>query len=365
MRVTVCLPTYRRAGALVWSLGSVLAQRLDGLGLDAPPRLVVLNNDRDRGPVERAVEAAVRELGARGWELRVVHRDPPMDPALNWYGGMREHAHPGGAVFLHGDDDLIVRDGLRARVAALASSGADVLVSRPVERHLAFEGADAARAWVDGAGPLEAAADVAPSPVAMGELHRYGFAFIGNVAYRNTPGLWAAYDAVVARLRRLPVGGAQQLAMLPYFLTVEACRRGAAAALDARCELRGHNIDEIVGVRFGHSNWQPGVLYAITVSLLEGGDFGGPGEVATMLRQNRVELARWYLPTMYARGSRAQMAALGMDTLWQFEPAEGPALARGAALVAKGLLGVQNLSRRLRGWGTPYTRRELLAMVGA
>lgn len=107
------------------------------------------------------------------------------------------------------------------------------------------------------------------------------------------------------------------------------------------------------------------MLYAITVALLEGGDFGDPGEVATMLRQNRVELARWYLPTMYARGSRAQMAALGMDTLWQFEPAEGPALARGAALVAKGLLGVQNLSRRLRGWGTPYTRRELLAMVGA
>lgn len=365
MKVTVCLPTYRRAGALVWSLGSVLAQRFDGLALEAPPRLVVLNNDRERGPVDRAVEAAVREVGERGWELRVVHRDPPMDPALNWYGGIREHAHEGGVAFLHGDDDLVVRGGLLVRARAFAALDADVLVSQPVERHLAFEGADASRAWLDGEGPLAPAADVAPAPVAMRGLHRYGFAFIGNVAYRNTPRLWAMHDEVVARLRRLPVGGAQQLAMLPYFLTVEACRRGAAASLDARCELRGHNIDEIVGVRFGHSNWQPGVLYAITVALLEGGDFGGPDEVAEMLRQNRAELARWYLPTMYARGSRAQMEALGMGTLWQFGPRDAAPLARGAALVAKGLLGVQNLSRRLRGWGTPYARAELLAMLGA
>jgi len=365
MKVTVCLPTYRRAGALVWSIGSVLAQRFDGLSLDAPPRLVVLNNDRDRAPVERAVETAVRELGARGWEVRVVHRDPPMDPALNWYEGMREHAHEGGVTFLHGDDDLMVGDGLRVRVRAFAGSDADLLVSQPVGRRLSFEGDDAARAWLDGEGRVAPAGDVGAAAVTMRELHRFGFAFIGNVAYRSTPRLWALYDEVVARLRRLPVRGAQQLAMLPHFLTVEACRRGAAAATEARCELRGHNIDELVGVRFGHSNWQPGVLYAITVDLLESGEFGGPEEVATMLAQNRVELARWFLPTMYAPGSREQMVALGKDSAWQFGVAEAAAFARGAAMVAKGLLGVQNLSRRLRGWGTPYTRGELLAMLGA
>jgi len=365
MKVTVCLPTYRRAGALVWSLGSVLAQRLDGLTLDAPPRLVVLNNDRDRGPVDQAVETAVRELGTRGWELRVVHRDPPMDPALSWYEGMRAYGHEGGVVFLHGDDDLMVRDSLRVRARELAASDADVLVSQTLERHLAFEGADGARAWVDGDGPLAPAADVPAAPLAMSALHRYGFAFIGNVIYRHRPQLWARYEAVVARLRRLPVGGAQQLAMLPYFLTMEACRHGAAAAVESRCEVRGHNIDEIVGVRFGHSNWQPGVLYAITVDLLESGEFGGPEEVGVMLAQNRVELARWFLPTMYAPGSRAQMVALGKDSPWQFDVAEATAFAQGAALVAKGLLGVQNLTRRLRGWGTSYTRAELLAMLGA
>jgi hypothetical protein len=68
---------------------------------------------------------------------------------------------------------------------------------------------------------------------------------------------------------------------------------------------------------------------------------------------------------MYAPGSRAQMVALGKDSPWQFDVAEATAFARGAALVAKGLLGVQNLTRRLRGWGTPYTRAELLAMLGA
>lgn len=365
MKVTVCLPTYRRAGALVWSIGSVLAQRLDGLALAAPPRLVVLNNDRDRAPVERAVETAVRELGARGWEVRVVHRDPPMDPALNWYEGMREHAHEGGVTFLHGDDDLMVGDGLRVRARALAACEADLLVSQPVGRNLSFEGDDAARAWLDGEGPIAPAEDVGAVAVAMRELHRHGFAFIGNVVYRSAPRLWALYDEVVARLRRLPVGGAQQLAMLPYFLTVEACRRGVAVATEARCELRGRNIDELVGVRFGHSNWQPGVLYAITVDLLESGEFGGPEEVATMLAQNRIELARWFLPTMYAPGSRAQMVALGKDSPWQFGVAEAAAFARGAAVVAKGLLGVQNLSRRLRGWGTPYTRGELLAMLAA
>ena len=125
MKVTVCLPTFRRAGALVWSLGSVLAQRLEGLSLDAPPRLVVLNNDRDREPVDRAVARALSEVGARGWELRVVHRDPPMDPALNWYGGIREHAPEGAVTFLHGDDDLVVRDGLRAWVAEDEASHAE------------------------------------------------------------------------------------------------------------------------------------------------------------------------------------------------------------------------------------------------
>jgi hypothetical protein len=365
MKVTVCLPTYRRAGALVWSIASVLVQRFEGLSLDAAPRLVVLNNDRERAPVDRAVEQALREVGARGWQVRVVHREVPMDPALNWYEGIREHAHEGGVAFLHGDDDLVVRDGLRARAAAFGALDVDVLLSQTVEQRLVFEGTDASRAWIDGKGSPAPAIGASPRRVTMRELHRYGFAFIGNVAYRNTPRLWEMCDAVTTRLRRLPVRGTQQLAMLPYFLTLEACRRGTVGAIEARCELRGHTQEELLGVRFSHANWYPGVLYAITVALLESGEFGTPEEVAAMLRQNRIELARWYFPTMYARSSRAQMEALGMDTLWQFDLREGTALAGSALLLAKGLLGLQNLSRRLWGWGTPYRRAELLARLGA
>lgn len=362
MKLAVCLPTYRRAGALVWSLESVLAQSLEGLALEAPPRLVVLNNDRERDPVERAVETAVREVGVGAWELRVVHRDPPMDPARNWYEGIREHAHEDGVVFLHGDDDLVMRDGLRVRAQCLAASDATVLVSQPVPRNLAFEGDDARRAWIDGDGPLEPARGDATTTTTR-TLHRWGFAFIGNLAYRNRPALWRDYDATVARLSTLPLTGTQQLAMLPYFLTIESCRQGRVVGTEARCVLRGHNIDELVGVRFAHSNWQPGVLYAITVRLLESGDFGPREEVATMIAQNRVELARWYLPTMYAAGSRAQMRSLGRDGVRQFGVGDARHLAQSAAMLAKGLLGVQNLRRRLQGWGTPWERRALIAQV--
>lgn len=364
MNVTAFVPTYRRPRALVWSLTSVLLQRFASLHVDRA-RIIVLNNDRDREPVERAVADALAGCDRGPWEVTVVHRDPPMPPIENWYGGIREFAGPEDVVFLHGDDDMMLRGSAEVRARALVESGADLLLSEVAPLRLIYDGAEARSVWIDGTGQPPPAAPTRFRRPDFSELPRYGLAFIGAHTYRPTARFWEAYDRTYAQMKTLPLEGTQQVAMLPYFLPIDLARRDAVAVCDTPCCLRGMSTDEMVGVRFGATNWRPGVLYAASIELLERGGFGPRDELTPFVRQLHDELALWYLPTMSARETREMLGSLRRDGPWQFGPGDLPRLLQGASNVAKAVLGLQNIRSRLRGWGRRWELPALARVIAA
>ncbi len=356
MNVTVILPTFKRPGPLVWSLLSVLHQNVgDG---DARHSLVVLNNDTEREPVEKAVAKALSEATHGNWTVEVIHRDPPMDPVLSWYGGIREYARSGDVVFLHGDDDLMLPGSLAARSAILEESGAPILLTLS-RSGLVFEEGDAARAFFPAPiGSTESARDwrfVAPH-----EMTRFGPAFIGNHAYRASQEFFAGFDEVLSLMRSVPLEGRQQLAMLPYFLPLPFLSAKRVAGAEIAGTLRGMRLEEAVGHRFGHFNWVPGLLYAASLLLLESPPLRDRAELAGMREEMLRNVHRWYVPSMVDRETRLQFRhfqrALGVPRLRHASD-----LAAGAWMTAKTLAGGQALLHRMFGWGEPASLDDLIA----
>ncbi len=363
MNVTVFVPAYRRPGALVWSLASVLLQRFDGMDLGRA-RIIVLNNDRDRAPVETALATALREVGAGPWETEIVHRDPPMDPVLSWYGGIRDKAAPGDMVFLHGDDDLLLADSLRVRCQILADSGADLLLTKCFAQ-VVFDGPEARAAVMLHDERIPRACPEPWVRADIAALADQGMAFIGNHAYRITDHFWAGHAQTLEAMDTLPLGSPQQLAMLPYFLPLGVMRAGTVAVSNALTSVRGQSLHELVGQPFGQRMWNPGVLYAATVALLDSGRFGPPAELAALRAAIWAEFASWYSPSVSRRTTRRELQDLGMASLRQFGLRDLPKLLRGVGNVTKGFLGLQCFRLRMRRWDRAYTRRAMLDVLSA
>lgn len=337
---TVVLPTCRRPGPLVWSLVSVLRQQTAGPG---PHRVVVINNDERDDPVARSVDAAASEVPNTKWSIGVIHRRPTVDPVLSWYGGIEECSREGDVVFLHGDDDLMLADSVHTRATLLVNSGATCLLSGSAAG-LVFDGPDARQAILPHIScPPGQRVDPA-SPVTAADLSKYGAAFIGNHCYRAGPVLSETYRQVLEWLRTLPIAGRQQLAMLPYFLPIPLADRGVLVGTRVLGCVRGQTRNEIVGSRFGHVTWVPGLLYAASLHLLRKEPFSSRKDLQA-LREDLDELRHaWYLPTVSSRESRQGLRKLDAGPLdvWRlWRP-----LLRGGALVVRAFTGMQGLRFR-------------------
>ena len=358
MKVTVCLPTYRRAGASPWSVGSVSSSASRASRSRRRRGWWCSTTTATAPPVERG-----GGRGARGGRagLGAARRPPrPADgPGPQLVMRASAARARGGVAFLHGRRRprgkwrFCVRRafcGVRRRRAGVA----------PVRRQPASRALDGARAWLDGEGELPAAEGIAParrwrSATCTGRvrLHRQRdlpphAAALGDARRRRRAGCggcrWAARSS--SRCCRTAHGGGEP--------------GGAAARGDVA--LRGaqqHRRD-----RGGASGTQLAarVLYAITVALLEGGDSGGPGGGGGDVRQNCAELACALVPRRCMRGLRAQMEASGWHVV-AVRPGDVAPRGAGAALAAKAPRRAE--PRAGCAAGTFYARAELLAMFGA
>lgn len=361
MNVSVFIPTYRRPESLPWTLASVLLQRFDGFDAGRLS-IVVLNNDLDRAPVERAVQRAIDAVGRGRWEIQIVHRDPPMEPVRSWFGGIRELGAPGDAVFLIGDDDIVLPDALVARCRILEESGADILMNPPYRGTLWFEEGDRAYLAED-APPLTRCRAGAWSIVGPTELAPKLSAFLGDQTFRLTEGFWDAFDRSMAIMNAVPVQGNQQLANVPYLLPIVASIHGRVAACDVVACIRGMRVRDAVGARFAMTHWQPGLLYAITLEWLERGELGSRADLEPYRAETRSEFARWFVPTLSDPKARRDLARLGRASLREFDRSHGRNLLLGAGMVAKALTGTQHIRHRLQGWGVPLSLASLIARL--
>lgn len=359
--LVVVVPTYRRPRPLVWSLSSVLRQDLAPVGL-ARRRVVVVNNGGPPGEVEAAVELAVAECGANGWTLSVVHRDPPMDPALSWYGALQDETAEGDAAFLHGDDDLLLPGSLLARHGALRDAGAALLLSR-AHAGLYFDGGAVDQVYLRPVpGPVRRPLTWRRSGPAG--LAGSGAAFIGNHAYRIGPEFRAAVAQALAWATALPATISQRLGMLPWLVGLAVADSGGLASTEAACALRGQGTQDLVGARFGHSSWRPGVLYLTCLRVLCTDPLASRADLEPLREEYLRLCARWRLPSRFGAATRRDWEALDGDSLLRRHgPAGHRETLRGLAMVLRSLTGTQALRTRLFRWRDPLGRTELLNLL--
>lgn len=336
MNVTVILPTYRRAEPLVWSMASVLLQKLDTDIRQA--RLVVINNDAEEAPVENAGKQALQKFGAGRWNVQYVHRKQTMDPVLSWYQGMRDHSSAGDIVFLHGDDDLMLPHSLMERVRLMELENTDLLLTQ--SQHGGFFSEDAARLLVSDKLSWVREEKVTAVERRISHFTHLGPAFIGNHCYRNTESFWLGWEACLRRFEQVPISGFQQRAMLPYLLPIDVARFGKVVGVEKSCVLRCVGLKEVLQARFGQANWKPGLLYAIALEILNQGDLAERADLNSWRQEMDVAFARWCAPSLVDKVSRDQLRPLA---------AVSPVLAlkrypweflQGLAVVLKSLVGL-------------------------
>lgn len=341
----VVLPTFRRPAPLVWSLMSVLLQRIPGLAVSGA-KVVVVNNDADRTVVDHAIATAVAEVGPTPWKVEVLHRTPPLDPVLSWYGAIQQFSTEGDLVFLQGDDDLMLRDSIAARARALLASGASMLVSR-ARTGLLFDSSQPTRAWMSRGLELDPGQASSDLPVRAGQVGRLECTFIGNHAYRTGSPLWQAYWTTLARLERLPIEGPNQRAMLPLLLAVELADAGELTATDQVGVVRGQSRDEVLGARWGLSNWSVGVMLATVLVTLDREPWRDRPDLDDLREEYRSLLARWYLVGMLDAKARVQLRVLGITCARAFAGAGLLQVLSALSLVLKALTGTRALRARL------------------
>lgn len=263
----VVVPSHKRLPLLRWSILSVLRA---GAGIAGEKRLLVVGNHPPSNAETRVLmdRWCAEEPAAEGWEVRFIGRQVAMDPVDSWYGAITEHAREDEVVFLHGDDDVVMPGGLKARIEAMESSGAPILVSRHLGP-LIFRGEEECYP------PALPRPDLPVPPLELKLGHPFlGYSpFIGNLAYRFGPEFRSILEMCSEECdRQTWLPRKERTLMLPYYLPLVALREGKkVAGLDHPCVIRGNGYEEIVGNPFQGANWNNGFLYGITLDFLSTG----------------------------------------------------------------------------------------------
>lgn len=238
----IIIPSYRRTDILAWVVKSVIAC---DLSMIAERKLVVIvNND----PGSRDVVDKILDDIADSGEImcHAIHRTESIPAIDSWYSAIADLALDGEAVFLLGDDDLMLPWGLRNRYFEIVRSNADMLLSDFVDRIYFFE--RGTRYWMPGMFPEEDREQESACPWEFFPAKHPEASFMSNHCYRNTPafrrGLALAFswtDSQTWLERKV------RLSMLPFYLPYAiAIGGGRVYSYAAKCVIRGAVADEAI-----------------------------------------------------------------------------------------------------------------------
>jgi len=293
-RITVVLPTYRRPGPLLWSIVSVLGQSLPA-GAASPAMLVIVNNNGPPGEVDAAVANAVKLVPGDAWSVRVVHRDTPLFPVMNWYESIREFSESGDLVFLHGDDDLMLPETLAQRYAAMAGSDATIQLCGTAGVAYFRASADGAEAIIRPplAARRSAAGDGAVEYPPFGEPSRYG-PLISCHAYRNSDAFWRVHDHAVAAFRRWVGERNQYLGLLPYALPLFDASTNGVQRIRLDAVYRGMELSSVFNQGRGAGGWDVIEITTALLLLLESPLFSAQRELGSLRHDNALFALSWF-----------------------------------------------------------------------
>jgi hypothetical protein len=184
--------------------------------------------------------------GSSSIACRAYHRRETIAPVDSWFGAIAEFAAENEAVFLLGDDDLMLPWGLQDRYRELMESQADMLLSDFASRIYFFDGGH--KYWMTTPLPTETQQEKSAIPWDFLPADHPEASFMSNHCYRYTVkfrrGLelafaWCDSQGWLARGTRT--------GMLPFYLPYTITLTGGRVlSLRSQCVIRGASVQEAV-----------------------------------------------------------------------------------------------------------------------
>lgn len=242
----ILIPSYKRTEILPLVLKSVFQS--DVSGIDERKDVLVVNN---YPPNRDTVDLIVREsVPQNGFTCRAIHREVTIPAVDNWFSAVAECAAEGEAVFLLGDDDLMLPWGIRDRHREVMRHDADMLISDFSDRIFFFDRGQ--KYWLCGSIPAEEQQEKSARQWEFFPARHPEASFMSNHCYRNTAAfrkglelafVWCDTQSWLER----PV----RTSMLPFYLpyAVAVCG-GRIYSLQSKCVLRGAVAEEAMKMSY-------------------------------------------------------------------------------------------------------------------
>ena len=289
--IKVFIPCYKRLVSLKWVVIS-LFEALHDIENEAKI-FIVNNNPDDQDSVEHIINDVKINYDNKV-DILFIHREKSLPPAYSWYGAIVENAKEGDIIFIQGDDDLFLNDGIKYRVESINSSGADLLISNYIgglvfsknDDKVIFDNIDRLKNTVSKCKFLT-----------LSDSELIGSIFLGNNCYKYNKNFkeslklafqWCdQQDWIDENTRTL---------FLPFYIPLAAVYLGLKVYyIDKICVIRGININEVRNSKYGVSNWNSGFISLLCLGILNNKDLLQFKELDTQRSLANKMAATWFL----------------------------------------------------------------------
>jgi hypothetical protein len=209
---------------------------------------IVNNNPIDKTSVEKVIKDCIVEYKL-SLDIHFIHRDEIMPPVYSWYGAISDYSNDGDLIFLHGDDDLFLKNGIRDRIEVMNSTSVDILISNFVSG-LVFNEQSHCVIFrnFDKMGKKEREL----KRLSFSDLELSSGVFIGNNCYRYTDNFKKALKLAFEWCSEQDwLNTNIRTHMLPLYLPLAAIYLNLNVYyLEKVCVIRGVNLHEVLNTKY-------------------------------------------------------------------------------------------------------------------
>lgn len=290
----VVIPTYKRLNTLPWVIKSLLNCTIPKL--EEKPRLAIVNNfPSNVAELDHLInKIRVDYKNSEKWEWIKIDRKESLNPIDNWYNAIFELASDNEIVFLHGDDDLFLKDSIEKRYEVFNHQDYNLLLSKAFGGFTFFEDNNA---HIVG-DHTSLGLDESISEITFSNFKNFAPVFIGNNTYKNNLNFRDIYNEAQKLLLNkqgwIPYN--MRTLMMPYYLPLMYLQNNlSVGGLNKICVIRGTSLKDKLNAPFGVPGWNSGFLGLLAYDLLN----NEPFRKIASLEHNRKEQLRmaksWYL----------------------------------------------------------------------
>ncbi len=239
MSLVVILPTFQRPDSLVYSIKSVLNQKLNLPGVQKI--LHILNNDKNsQVEVDNAVEMAVKDVKDHQFDKIIVEHltaDSKIQLSLfRMMDAIKNHTVDGDVAIIHGDDDIMLRGSLLDRYSRIIKDENCVSISKyfnGLNFIRGYDGVDLSPISIDEPKPLH------NEKFGKADLLNYGLPFISAYTYKINEKFWMVYKQALAWASETPIKHDAKFLFIPFYIGLSAWKSNQLSSANVYEVIRG------------------------------------------------------------------------------------------------------------------------------